>query len=276
MKARMLKPTPPPAPSSMARWPMGASAMVVVVMSAACGDADKRPIGATCGASNECASGLCYENLCVDPALDDDGDGLTNGLEASLGSSASREDTDGDGILDPAELGPNSSLIDTDGDGEPDITESAKDDEDKDCIPDQFDARNAVPDSDLSPLVDVVCKREGLCGAQRNALSVTCPDLKTPACVYDGVLGYTDPEANCDGVDEDCDGTTDEGFSLADCGPTATPFITTTSGQSGGDGGFMGTGRFRAKLTIGPPIRGDAGDTRFRARFGVNPNDVPK
>ncbi len=274
MRALTLRQTPTLTPGSGVRWSL--CALAVVVSLAGCGDAGKRPVGGTCGTSSECASGLCLENTCVDPASDDDGDGLTNGLEGSLGSSASRQDTDDDGIDDPDELGPNSTLIDTDGDGAPDITESAVKDADQDCIPDQYDARNAVPDSDLSPLVDVVCRRDGLCGAQRDALSVTCPDLKTAVCMYDDVVGFVDPEAACDGVDEDCDGTTDEGFAAADCGPTATPFITTTSGQSRGAAGFMGNGRFRAKLTIGSPVHGDAGDTRFRARFGVNPNDVPK
>lgn len=274
MRACTLEQSPPHAPGRRARWPL--CALAVVLSLAACGDKGGLPVGGTCGTSSECSSGLCLQNTCVDPASDDDGDGLTNGLEGSLGSSASDVDTDGDGIDDPDELGPNSTVIDTDGDDEPDITESAVKDADKDCIPDQFDARNDIPDTDLSPLIDVVCKRDGLCGAQRDALSVTCPDLKTPACVYDNVVGFADPEAACDGVDEDCDGTTDEGFAPADCGPTATPFMTTTSGQSRGAGGFIGTGRFRAKLTVGPPIHGDAGDTRLRARLGVNPNDVPK
>jgi hypothetical protein len=53
---------------------------------AACTDGGKRPLGASCGDSTECESGLCLEGTCVDPNGDEDGDGLTNGIEAALGT----------------------------------------------------------------------------------------------------------------------------------------------------------------------------------------------
>lgn len=114
----------------------------------ACGDDAKRPLGATCGASAECESGLCISNECVDPAGDLDGDGLTNGLEASLSSDPASDDTDGDGIEDGVELGPNPSApLDSDGDGLPDLIESLLADQDNDCENDQVDPTNTTPGS---------------------------------------------------------------------------------------------------------------------------------
>ena len=54
-----------------------------------------RSAGDPCQASQECESNLCYEELCIDPAADDDG--LTNEVEAQLGTRATLADTDGDG-----------------------------------------------------------------------------------------------------------------------------------------------------------------------------------
>ncbi|MFO0749595.1 MAG: hypothetical protein U1F43_28580 [Myxococcota bacterium] len=131
------------------------SALGVLLMCAAawtgCSDAAKRPIGATCGVSDECDSGLCYEGQCVDPAEDLDGDGLTNGFEAILGSKATLSDSDRDGVLDPDELGPNQELVDSDGDGKADIIESLVDDADKDCIVDQLDPDDGAVDPNGCP-----------------------------------------------------------------------------------------------------------------------------
>ena len=73
----------------------------LVVPMAACGSDDKKRIGDLCGDSGEsCASGFCYEGQCLDPASDNDGDGLINGLEAQLGSNPLARDSDADGVDD--------------------------------------------------------------------------------------------------------------------------------------------------------------------------------
>lgn len=117
--------------------------LYLAVFFVACSDPEKRPLGSTCEGDEQCASGLCLANECVDPAGDEDGDGLTNGLEAALGTDAFVVDTDLDGKDDLAERGTGTSPRDTDGDGIPDALESAIADADGDCIPDELD-----PDDD--------------------------------------------------------------------------------------------------------------------------------
>ena len=41
--------------------------------------------GFACAENDDCASGLCYEDLCLDPNDDDDDDGITNGVEVEDG-----------------------------------------------------------------------------------------------------------------------------------------------------------------------------------------------
>ena len=43
-------------------------------------------------------------NVVLDPAGDEDGDGLTNGQELTLGTDPYQKDTDGDGVNDPMEV----------------------------------------------------------------------------------------------------------------------------------------------------------------------------
>ena len=43
-------------------------------------------------------------NVVLDPAADEDGDGLTNGTELSGGTNPYQKDSDGDGVNDPVEI----------------------------------------------------------------------------------------------------------------------------------------------------------------------------
>lgn len=168
-------------------------------------------LGGDCEGDGECASGLCAANLCLDPNGDDDLDGVINSIEASLGSDPLSRDSDGDGQVDGNEIATDSAGIDTDGDGKLDIVESRTRDADGDCITDQFDAEDDVANTDLSPMRTAVCKTAGICGEQLDALGVACP-RGLAVCIYDDVVGHAEPEAACDGVDENCDGRVDGGF----------------------------------------------------------------
>ncbi|MCA9515253.1 MAG: hypothetical protein KC635_09950 [Myxococcales bacterium] len=185
----------------------------------ACGDsAKKSPIGATCDVTSDCASGQCLSGYCLDPQADNDGDQLVNSVEGALKSNPLSKDTDYDGVLDTFEVD-GLTPRDTDGDGIPDILESAFVDSDHDCLPDEVDPENDNPSATLDQVRDKLCARRGVCAAQRELITASCPDdTRIPACDYSQVAGYEPVEVSCDGEDNDCDGLTDEVGGLAgDC-----------------------------------------------------------
>ena len=100
-----------------------------------------RSAGESCNASSECEASLCYESTCVEPTRDDDSDGLSNEIEAQLGTSAQNPDSDGDGLWDLFEVGEDlMNPADEDGDEIIDAMESnSADSGDKDCLVDQKD-----------------------------------------------------------------------------------------------------------------------------------------
>lgn len=113
----------------------------------ACGDSPRRPLGADCDSGSQCESGLCVESVCLDPAADEDGDTLTNEAEAALGTNPLSADTDSDGEDDPDEIDvAHLTHLDADGDGKPDALESSLTDADGDCIVDERDPDDAMPD----------------------------------------------------------------------------------------------------------------------------------
>jgi hypothetical protein len=250
------------------RWRTGVSSGVVrsgsvlgvlAWIGAACAPSPK-DVGKRCSANAECITRLCYEDLCMNPLADDDGDGVPNGIEAAVGSSALARDTDADGIHDRDELGPAFEATDTDGDGKPDILESITEDADGDCIVDQVDARDDTLDDDKSPMIPVVCRVTGLCADRVSELVAVCPEGGAATCIYTGVAGYRQIETECDGVDENCNGTTDEGFEdrnangIADCLEPrrfGRPFVGLVSGS-----GDFANSEMRMRVVVGPPIRG--------------------
>ncbi len=181
-----------------------------------CEDEPTRPLGGTCYESAQCGDGLCISGHCLDADGDDDGDGLTNAVESALMSNALNPDTDYDGVEDGAEVD-GIAQRDTDGDGIPDILESAIADGDSDCLPDELDADHTRPAADLVLIRDKVCRVAGVCDDQRAAIAVSCPaDSFVPTCDYSALTSYEADEATCDGLDNDCDGQTDEGSPDAD------------------------------------------------------------
>ncbi len=77
---------------------------------------------------------------------DSDGDGLSNGAEATLGTNPNLADSDGDGLNDGTEVGGNvSAPRDSDGDGVIDAREPNNRDADNDGTNDQADVANTDP-----------------------------------------------------------------------------------------------------------------------------------
>ena len=177
-----------------------------------------------CGSREEgcpaagCATGeVCIAARCRDGAVDHDGDGLVSALEVQWGLSPVVADSDDDGLPDGMEFGPTSTPRDSDGDGAIDALESALVDTDGDCIPDQLDAADGVVGL-LSSIRPAICPALGLCQEHFDLLEVACVD-GTPVCFMDGLKDYEYFEFSCDGLDNDCDGLTDEGITLGSAFP---------------------------------------------------------
>lgn len=75
----------------------------VLVALAACDDDPKSRVGDPCANDQDCESGFCYEEVCLNPSGDEDNDGLTNLQERELGFDPYDEDSDDDGITDDIE-----------------------------------------------------------------------------------------------------------------------------------------------------------------------------
>lgn len=184
----------------------------------ACASEVRHKLGQTCTETADCADGVCGGGVCLDPESDNDGDRLTNGFEAQIGSNPLNADSDEDGAQDGDEL-EQLNAVDIDGDGIPDVLESRIGDGDGDCLPDQYDPQNAIPNDDLTGLVPILCRTVGVC-ADVSALRVVCESGAGSArCDYVNVPEFEVVEARCDGRDNDCDGATDDGaFDLDDDG----------------------------------------------------------
>jgi hypothetical protein len=165
-----------------------------------------------CSTESDCGKGrVCLQQMCFSADGDPDDDGLTSGQELEVGLNPLSADSDGDGIGDGLEWG-TPGPVDTDGDGQIDGLESAVLDNDEDCLPDQLDSDDEHPGG-LDSLVDRLCPDKGVCGEQGVSRQVTCI-TGVPACVMEGLDHWEQVEFTCDGLDNDCDGYTDEGSLL--------------------------------------------------------------
>ena len=126
--------------------------LIVLSLIAACAQESRevRTAGQSCEMSDQCASNLCFEALCVSVAGDDDLDGLTNALELNtLNSDPKKADSDGDGLSDKLEVGEDVNRRKTRTEMESQTSTSSTADADQDCIPDQKDPQNNTPEPSL-------------------------------------------------------------------------------------------------------------------------------
>ncbi len=199
------------------------SSIVVLCLAVSCGPSKgKGKVGAFCDNDSDCESGLCFENQCLDPDGDEDGDSLKNGIEAhQTGTDPLRADTDNDGLPDGPEVGDIASATDTDGDGLADALESSLmlADPDQDCLPDQFDPHNDAADSGMErQIAALFCQKGGgVCSESLDAVLAACVEGEVQ-CDYSAVPGYEETETLCDQKDNDCDGQTDAGLTSTSAG----------------------------------------------------------
>lgn len=184
------------------RTTLGALGVLLTLSSCTSGGATRLPIGASCTAATQCASGLCGSSVCLEPAADDDGDGLVNSVEVALGTSALMADSDGDGVDDLAEVVTLSAPADEDGDGFIDATESATADADADCLVDQEDDQDVIANfpSEQRPNAcgNGAYLGIGVCALLERAFEGTC------AAPLGQGFGCFDPEGVCQlTVDDD-------------------------------------------------------------------------
>jgi hypothetical protein len=185
----------------------------------ACSTTPLGSLSARCSDDSDCTSGFCIATptngdlaglrpqRCALPDADPDADGLQSFAERLAGSDAFDADSDHDGLDDGAEWGPNvNQARDRDGDGKPDLIEADDADRDGDCL---GDADDFDDDAVASPaaLAAAHCT-VGVC--KTSATAATCVQ-GVVTCLLPATSPYEPAgESSCDGLDNDCDGQTDE------------------------------------------------------------------
>ncbi len=126
------------------------------------------------------------------PDADADGDGLTNGQEATLGTNAYNGDSDNDGIDDGTEVGDPNAPTDSDFDG---LIDALDDDDDDDGVP-TAEEGTADPDGDGVPnYLDLDSNGDGIDDAPGDTADDDCDGIPfyLDTDPLDGPCGPVDP-----------------------------------------------------------------------------------
>ena len=192
----------------------------LVVSLAACGgEQELRSAGESCTQDDVCEANLCYTSVCLEPAADDDLDGLSNAIEAQLKTDPRKADSDEDGLLDAWEVGSLQSPLDEDGDGLIDANESNTADDDADCIPDQKDHKDDPPEEDLLAVADKACCCDGPCSASGIAVSpASCIPDEDGTPIIGCPEGLQD-DYDGDGIPDVCDLCFDDSSDACELAP---------------------------------------------------------
>ncbi|MBL0193112.1 MAG: hypothetical protein IPQ09_02600 [Myxococcales bacterium] len=143
-----------------------------------CADGCRAREGNACPDGKKCTSNGAEAGRCVDDIKDSDGDGLSDEVEAKLGTNPNRADSDDDLLGDLAEVGPDrNKAIDSDRDG---VIDALDNDDDNDGL----------------------ATRDEITLARGANLSIDV-DL-------DGTPNWLDPDSDNDGVPDATDGTADQ------------------------------------------------------------------
>ncbi len=160
----------------------------------------------TCSTAPDGSDSQVEAEVC--DAQDNDCDGSTDedfeheGL--SMGAACEGLGECGSGIVECAVFRTDLATCSTNPNGtETTFVPETCDDLDNDC--------DGETDEGLT-LADSSCKQVGVCLTGIADLVATCSNEGTWTCDYTEVANYQDEETLCDGLDNDCDGTTDEGF----------------------------------------------------------------
>jgi len=143
------------------------------------------------------------------PGGDDDGDGLTNVQEPTLGTDPHDADSDNDGTNDGAEVGANvNAPLDSDGDGTINALEPSNVDTDLDGVSDQLDSANSdpcVPNANSIVCLMTDSDGDGLTNSEEETLGT---DRSNPDTDGDGLNDGAEVGANVNApTDSDGDGT---------------------------------------------------------------------